>query len=523
MKTAEETQSDIKFEVSDLLIKPAQSFLSVMEPLAKQFKSIQQLKAEADGALKEADEWARRELDSARKTHRENVILWELAGTFAGPDGLLNYHDIKNTLECTPDAELKRILNFILSEEIKLATSYTRDALIILQKHINENSRLPPHRDRSNPLALLNPELRPTEVRNQIYRHMTATLAEQCAFPLDQADKIGTFDLLKKYCIRALDWRSQGIFAGLLNLQYGPESIDRAGSCNGRILTERSLAKVYEKYLVPKSNQKISAKDRNTLLEDFVTVQATKYFGPFETNTQPIQIYEPTGNYFLNRYIKLPVSAQVTLKGGLPVTAVKQLLDDFSTGKNNLLVGQLGSISRTFKTSLRCKAITNLFIPTKKVVIEKTDETFYRDETEFRAYFDPKFDGESYFKNNVPDKQSRLSALQESRRNKENATLNQVKSGDTIQFFHQSLSRVRFLGSITRSLTRGKYTKLQDGRVRLDFAYIEDATDGSLSVLVQRQDESGGYEVVEFEGYAIPTPAQDESLLTPCMEFSPAI
>lgn len=520
VKSAEETQSDIKSEISDVLIKPAQTALTLLEPIAKQFKSIQQLKAAADGAIQQADTWARRELESARARHRENVLLWDIAKVFAGPDGLLNYRDVKNTLDCTPDLELKGIVQFLLTDASQKSSGYTEDGILLLTKHIQNNTPLQPFRSSHNPFAFLNDRERPAEIRNEINRQIAITLGEQCLVPRDQIHNIGAFDLIKKYCSNALDLRSQGILAGVLNLHYDAGSIDKAGSCEGRILTQKLFQDFHKKYIAPASANSKTDPSTSKVAADFLKIQTAKYFGPFETKSNAINLYEPTQDFFVNQYLQFPVGAQVTLRGGLPVAAVKKLMDDFTAGQNNLLIGNLGQISKLFKTNLKCQALASKFIPTKTSPPEHLDFTFYKDEEEFRAYFDPAFDGEKYFSAKIQDRQNLSRAIEGSRFNKSNASLKKLDSNGTTSFFHQSLSHMDFFGATGSSLTKTRFTKLPDGRIRLDNLYLENASEGEFSVVLQRVNQSGEFEVLEFEGYSIPYAVNNSSLMTPCLEFT---
>jgi hypothetical protein len=518
-KSAEETQSDIKAEISDVLIKPAQSALTLLDPIAKQFKSIQQLKAAADGAIQQADIWARRELESARSRHRENALLWDVAKVFAGPDGLLNYQDVKNTLACTPDSELKGIVQFLLSEASQKSSGYTKDGILLLVKHIRTNSPLPPFRSTVNPFAFLNDQQRPAEIQNEINRQISKTFRDQCLVPKDQIFSIGAFDLIKKHCVNALELRSQGIMAGVLNLHYDAASIDKRGTCEGRIFTQKLFQDFYKKYIAQSSGGK---NDSNTsqVASDFLKIQTAKYFGPFETNATAVNLEEPAQDFFVNQYLQVPVGVQLTLRGGLPVATVKKLMDDFVADQNNLLVGNLGQISKSFKTNIKCRALASKLVPTKTSEPEPLDVTYYKDEDEFRAYFDPDYDGEKYFSANIKDRENLRQAREESRFNKSNALLKKIQSNNATLFFHQSLSHLNFLGASGSSLTKSRFTKLADGRVRLDNLYLENASEGEFSVSIQRFSQTGRFELVEFEGYSVPYTVNNSSLMTPCMEFT---
>jgi hypothetical protein len=520
VKSAEETQSDIKSEISDVLLKPAQTALTLLEPIAKQFKSIQQLKAAADGAIQQADTWAKRELETARSRHRENELLWDMAKVFAGPDGLLNYRDVKNTLACTPDSELKGIVQLLLTDASNKASGYTKDGIKLLIKHIQSNIPLPPFRSSFNPFGFLNEQQRPTEVRNEINRQIAKTFSDQCLVPKDQIHSMGAFDLIKRHCINALDLRSQGILAGVLNLHYEPASIDKPGACEGRILTQRLFQEFHKKYIAHSGGNSKSDSPMNKAAADFLRIQTAKYFGPFETNAKTLTLYEPTQDFFVNHYTQFPAGAQVTLRGGLPVATVKKLMDDFAAGQNNLLVGNLGQISKLFKTNLQCQAIASRFVPVKTAKPEPLNFTFYKDEDEFRAYFDPDYDSDNYFKANIQDRENLRRAIQDSRVNKSNAVLEKVESNGSTSFYHQSLSHIDFFGASGSSLTRSRFTKLQDGRVRLDYLYLEHASDGEFSIILQRTKPNEGFELVEFDGYSIPYSFNNPSVMTPCLEFT---
>ncbi len=520
VKSAEETQSEIKSEISDVLIKPAQTALTLLEPIAKQFKSIQELKAVADGAIQQADTWARRELESARARHRENALLWDVAKVFAGPDGLLNYRDVKNTLTCTPDSELKSIVQFLLNDASQKSSGYTKDGILLLTKHIQNNIPLPTFRSSFNPFGFLNDQQRSTEIRNEINRQIARTFSEQCLVPKDKIHSMGAFDLIKKYCINALDLRSQGILAGVLNLHYDAASIDKAGVCDGRILTQKLFQDFHKKYIAQSVTINRTDSYTNKVAADFLRLQTAKYFGSFDTNSNAINLYEPTQDFFVNKYLKFPVGAQVTLRGGLPVSIVKKLMDDFTAGQNDLLVGNLGQISKLFKTNLNCQALANKFVPVKTPNLERLDFTYYKDEDEFRAYFDPEFDGQKYFVTNIQNRENLRKAIEDSRVNKSNAMLKKTESNGKVSFFHQSLSHMDFLGANGSSLSRSKFTKLPDGRVRLDSLHLEHASDGEFSVIIQHVNQAGEFEIIEYDGYSIPYAVSNSSLMTPCLEFT---
>ena len=520
LKSAEETQNDIKSDITDLLSKPAQNFLSFIEPIANQFKSIQQLKARADGAIAQADAWAKRELESARVRHRENALLWEIAKIFAGPDGLLNYQDVKNTLACMPDAELKGTILFVLNAEAQSSSGYTKDALTLLSQHVRGNFPLPGFRSTFNPFGFLNAEQRPGEIRNEISRQISKAFAEQCVVPKDQIYKIGTFDLIKTYCAQALEWRSQGILAGVLNLHYEPASIDRPGSCSERVLTQSLFQNFYAKYVTSKSGVNTRGSSTKKIASDFVRLQASKYFGPFNTDTPSIQLYQPEQDFFVNHYIKFPGAAQLTLRGGLPVTTVKTLMDDFAAGRNNLLIGDLGGIRKIFTTRSKCKALSSKFIPAKAPISEQISDTFYNNEQEFRAYFDPDYDGDKYLQENIRDRGKLRGAIEESRANKANAVLRKLDTRGATQYYHQSLGRVDFFGSVSSTLTRTRFSTLSDGRIRLDDLYMEQATDGEFSVMVHRRNQPEELELIDYFGYSVPYSLDNESLMTPCLDFT---
>lgn len=520
LKSAEATQSEIKAEITDLLIKPAQNFLEIIEPLASQFKSIQQIKAAADGAIAQADTWARRELESARVRHRENALLWELAKILAGPDGLLNYNDVKNTFACTPDSEIKRAIQFILKSESQKSSGYTKDTILLLDQHIARNLPLPPYRSSFNPFGFLNAQQRPQEVKNEINRQLARTVAEQCKVPANHIGTMGTLDLIKTYCIQALEWRNQGVLAGLLNLHYEASSMDKPGTCEGRILTQNLIQDFYQKYVVSKEKSTSQSDSNRAMSADFLRIQTAKYFGPFDAKLKTMPIDEFEQSHFINNYIRFPAGSQITLRGGLPVAAVKQLMDNFAAGNNNLLLGDLGRINTIFKPTANCKALGSSFTPSKTSSPEPLDTTYYKDEKEFRAYFDPNYDGEKYFVLNIKNRERLRGAIEDSRSNKSNAVLRKIEISGVTSFFHQSLSRIDFFGAIGSTLTRSRFTKLPDGRIRLDHLYLENATDGEFSIAVQQQNQNGDFELIEYEGYAIPYSGNNSSLMTPCFEFS---
>jgi hypothetical protein len=253
---------------------------------------------------------------------------------------------------------------------------------------------------------------------------------------------------------------------------------------------------------------------------DYLRVQTAKYFGPFDANSGAITLDEPAQDFFVNQYLQLPVGAQATLRGGLPVAIVKKLMDDFAAGQNNLLVGNLGQIGKSFKTNLKCQALSSKFVPTRTSQPERLDFTYYKDEDEFRAYFDPNYDGEKYLKTNIKGREELSRAIEDSRVNKSNALLKKIQSNGATSFFHQSLSHLDFIGTRGSSLTKSRFSKLPDGRIRLDSLYLENASEGEFSIAIQRISKTGGFELVEFDGYSIPYTVSDSSLMTPCLEFT---
>ena len=79
---------------------------------------------------------------------------------------------------------------------------------------------------------------------------------------------------------------------------------------------------------------------------------------------------------------------------------------------------------------------------------------------------------------------------------------------------------MNFLGAAGSSLTRAKFTKLPDGRVRLDNLYLENASEGEFSVIIQHVNQAGQFEILEYDGYSIPYAVSNPSLMTPCLEFT---
>ena len=519
MNSADETQKEIKTDIVDLVSQPTNNLLAALQPLANQFKSIQQLKAKAEGALREIDVLARQELDKMRSHHNENALLWEMANVFAGPDRLFNYQDVNNTLQCMTDQDIKATLDFFLTEASIKAQGYVKEAIGTLRTSLLQNSPLPTFRDSVDPISMMNQSTRPREIQNEINRQLALNLSEQCAIPRDQICNIGVFDLVKKYCIRAMEWRAQGVLAGILNLHYNTESIDRTNSCDGRRVSADKIKELYTHYIVPKINGSTKKQEDSASL-NYLTIQTTKYFGPFDSQANSIEIQDPNQNRIINNYLNISDKIQVTLRGGIPVAAVKEFMDDFVSKSSDLLGADLSRINRNLRASFDCKSIGNTFVPRTTFPTEKLDITYYQNEEEFRAYYDPEINGTSYINAKIKDQNQVRVKLEEMRTNKINGVLRKTQSNGITRFLHQTISGMTFFGDQVSTLAISQFTKVPDGRVRLDSLYLEQASGGTLTVSIQRPDTTGGFEIVEYEGYAIPYTSNSSSFATPCIEFT---
>jgi hypothetical protein len=195
-------------------------------------------------------------------------------------------------------------------------------------------------------------------------------------------------------------------------------------------------------------------------------------------------------------------------------------MDDFAAGRNNLLIGDLGGIRKIFTTRSKCKALSSKFIPAKAPISEQISDTFYNNEQEFRAYFDPDYNGDKYLQENIRDRGKLRGAIEESRANKTNAVLRKLDNRGAAQYYHQSLGRVDLFGSVSSTLTRTRFSTLSDGRIRLDDMYMEQATDGEFSVMVHRRNQQKELELIDYFGYSVPYSLDNESLMTPCLDFT---
>jgi hypothetical protein len=286
------------------------------------------------------------------------------------------------------------------------------------------------------------------------------------------------------------------------------------------VLTQNLFQNFYTKYVKTKSGANSQGSSTEKIASDFIRLQAAKYFGPFNSGRQSIQLYQPEQDFFVNHYTKFPAGSQLTLRGGLPVTTVKTLMDDFAAGRNNLLIGDLGGIRKIFTTRSKCKALSSKFIPAKAPISEQISDTFYNNEQEFRAYFDPDYNGDKYLQENIRDRGKLRGAIEESRANKANAILRKLDSRGSPQYYHQSFGRVDFFGSVSSTLTRTRFSTLSDGRIRLDDLYMEQATDGEFSVMVHRRNQQKELELIDYFGYSVPYSLDNESLMTPCLDFT---
>lgn len=523
-KSANETTKDLKKDVSDVLKKPAGTLLSFLEPVATQFKSLQLLKAHADGALKQADLWAQKEIKQAKEKYKENSLLWETLAKFAGSDGLFNYEDVKNTLGCMGDDDFKSSLDLVLAKEGEKSSGYKYQTIEMLRRSLKDNRTLPNYRQSLNLFALADPKTREDEIQNEINRQVSIGFAEQCGITENATRTAGVFDLIKKHCIQAMEWRSQGILAGLFHLHYDSRSIDKGGACDTRKITFSNFKDLYTQYTLLKvsaSQNQTSNSRAKSAAKDFLQIQTSKYFGPFITTAKRIEFDEIRSAPIVNQYLSVSDTAQMTLSGGVPVAAVKSFLDGFAQSNSDNWRLQLGKIRENLKFEFKCNAIKTSFVPTKTQKTELGPLPYYYNKDELRAYFDPDFDGEKYFKDNITDAQELKKILSEMRDNKQNAIFRSHQENGTLKYTHQAMIALDVLGVYSPSITLSRFsTSSKDQKIAFNSMYMEQDVEGAFLVTIQKENSSGKLDLYEYEGYSIPYSAQEVSFETPCLHFT---
>jgi len=522
-KSAEETTKDLKKDVSDVLKKPGGTLLSFLEPVATQFTSLQLLKAHADGAIQQADLWAQKEIKQAKEKYKENSLLWETLAKFAGRDGLFNYEDVRNTLACMGDDDLKSSLDLVLAEEAQKSSGYKHQAIEMLRRSIKDNRTLPNYRPSLNLLALANQKTREDEIQNEINRQVSIGFAEQCGIPENATRTAGVFDLIKKHCIQAMEWRSQGILVGLFHLHYDSRSIDKGGACDTRKITFSNFKDLYTQYALPKavaSQNQTSNSRAKSAAKDFLQIQTSKYFGPFITTAKRIEFDESSSAPIINQYLNVSDAAQMTLSGGVPVAAVKSFLDGFAQSSSDNWRPQLGKIRENLKFEFKCNAIKTSFVPTKTQKTELGSVPYYKNKDELRAYFDPDFDGEKYFKDNITDAQELKKILSEMRDNKQNSIFRSHQENGILKYTHQAMIALDVLGGHSPSIALSRFsTSSQGQKIAFNSMYMEQDVEGTFMVTIQKENSSGKLDLYEYEGYSIPYSAQQVSFETPCIHF----
>ena len=521
-KSAEETSHEVKKDVSDVVKKPSGTLLSFLEPIAAQFNSLQLLKAYADGAVNQADLWAQQEISQLKEKYNENSLLWDTLAKFAGNDGLFNYEDVKNTLTCMGDDDLKQSLDLVLIKEGEKSSGYKRQAIEMLRSNIKENIPLPNYRPSFNPFAFANASTRQDEIQNEINRQVSISISEQCGIPESATRSAGIFDLIKKHCVQAMEWRSQGILVGLFHLHYDSRSIDKGGACESRKITFSNFKDLYTQYILPKSTTRQNSNSRSdALAQDFIKLQTAKYFGPFVTTAKQLTIEESGSTSIMNQYLNIPNAAQITLSGGVPVAAVKSFIDKYAKSRDNNWRPHLGMIREKLKLEMKCNAIKTSFVASKNSKTELGAIPSYKNEQELRAYFDANFNGENYLRSNIKGTEELANALREMKDNKQNSIFRSHKENGSVQFTHQSFLAVNILGTHSPSLAVSQFTQSNsDQKILLKSMYMEQEVDGAFLVTIQKANNFGKTDVFDYEGYSIPYSASQASLETPCIQFS---
>jgi hypothetical protein len=310
---------------------------------------------------------------------------------------------------------------------------------------------------------------------------------------------------------------------GLFHLHYDSRSIDKGGACDTRKITFSNFKDLYTQYALPKavaSQNQTSNSRAKSAAKDFLQIQTSKYFGPFITTAKRIEFDESSSAPIINQYLNVSDTAQMTLSGGVPVAAVKSFLDGFAQSSSDNWRPQLGKIRENLKFEFKCNAIKTSFVPTKTQKTELGSVPYYKNKDELRAYFDPDFDGEKYFKDNITDAQELKKILSEMRDNKQNAIFRSHQENGILKYTHQAMIALDVLGGHSPSIALSRFsTSSQGQKIAFNSMYMEQDVEGTFMVTIQKENSSGKLDLYEYEGYSIPYSAQQVSFETPCIHF----
>ena len=238
--SSKDISEGVKKAVDEIALKPVTSIARTLNVLKTQLipMQVQALKQQPQLATLVSEMEAGYE--KVRQTYRQAKPIWRLIEAWSGPDGKLNYGDTVKTLQCTPDSEVKSVIASFLQPELDAARGYKKTALVKLNRMIAGNERFPQYRDAINLDDLFSAEGRQRIVNNEINRRMANMFISQCQTTKAELTGMGLFDVVKRRCYQAMEWKVQGILLGVFQLRYDDLSQDTVGEgCEGRGLSER--------------------------------------------------------------------------------------------------------------------------------------------------------------------------------------------------------------------------------------------------------------------------------------------
>lgn len=439
-------------------------------------------------------------------------LALDTAALFAGEDGLLNFGDVRATLECTEPQEFKGITLFALDRAIARGSGLKARALTGLKQRIEQNQPIPPPDPSLGLLDFLSGDATKREafINSEINRRVAETIARECKAPLPELSSRGVFDVIRTRCPAALEMRAQGILMGVFGMRDAQLSTDSGGSCTGRKLTLARVQQLYSTFVpgsgpAPKSAGPIA---------DFARVQASKYFGPQDAQaTGPVT--KVRGAFaFAEGVLPAALRIEPRLEGGLPVGALRALLSGVGQGERSGLLAKVRALGRLST----CTAHGVAFVgKTGAPQRSASPIANYPSEDVVRALFDPSVSEQAalpslrIYAATAPE--ISLESLQaEAKANKRGAVFHKTTQDGQTTYVHQAISSIDFWGH-SSYVGRQEMRLEASGQVSTTMLHVDQEVDGEFvsTLLVPT---ASGHEETAFEGYAVsrPMPGQAPQL-----------
>jgi hypothetical protein len=508
--TARADAASINDGVSAVADEPVGLLSSVLGRLAAPTQPLLALAAnrEDDAAGTAAQDLVQRlELAEAKLS-----LSLDTAALFAGEDGLLNFGDVRATLECTDPQELKSITLFALDRSIAREGGLKARALTGLRRRIEQNEPIPAPDPNTSLLDFLSGDAGKREafINSEINRRVAETLARECKAPLAELRSRGAFDVIRARCPAALDMRAQGILIGVFGMRDAQLSTDAGGSCAGRKLTLARVQQLYAAF-APSSN---AAPKSAGPIADFARVQASKYFGPQDAPaTGPVT--KVRGAFaFAEGVLPAALRIEPRLEGGLPVGALRALVGAVAQGERTGLLSKVRALGRV----TTCTAHGVAFVGKTGTPQRSTEPIAnYPSEDVVRALFDPSVSEQAALPAlrtyAATDPELSLESLQaEAKANKRGAVFHKTTQDGQTLYVHQAISSINFWGH-SSYVGRQEMRLEADGQVSTTMLHVDQEIDGEF-VSTLLAPTASGHEETAFEGYAVsrPMPGQAPQL-----------